>query len=87
MSEYDNNNSGALFKNDKEGNDKRPDYKGKSEVAGVQYYVSAWIRQSKAGKTYMSLKYEPVDAAQAPAPAAAPAQSSGGDDFDDDIPF
>lgn len=87
MSEYDNNNSGALFKNDKQGNDKRPDYKGKSEVGGVEYYVSAWIRQSKAGQTYMSLKYEPVDAAKASAPASAPAQSSGGDDFDDDIPF
>jgi hypothetical protein len=23
---YDNTNSGALFKNDKEGNEKRPDY-------------------------------------------------------------
>lgn len=82
MSEYDNNNSGALFKHDKEGNDKRPDYKGKSEVAGVQYYISAWIRQSKAGKTYMSLKYEPVEAAQASAPAPAP------EPFDDsDLPF
>lgn len=82
MSEYDNNNSGALFKNDKEGNEKRPDYKGKSEVSGVQYYVSAWIRQSKAGNTYMSLKYEPVEAAQASAPAPAP------EPFDDsDIPF
>lgn len=84
MSDYDNNNSGALFKNDKEGNDKRPDYKGKSELAGVQYHVSAWIRQSKAGQTYMSLKYEPVDAqAAAPAPAAAPAAVID----DSDIPF
>lgn len=87
MSEYDNNNSGALFKNDKEGNEKRPDYKGKSEVGGVEYYVSAWIRQSKGGKTYMSLKYEPVNADRAPAAAPA-ADAAPAAAFDDqDVPF
>lgn len=82
MSEYDNNNSGALFKNDKQGNEKRPDYKGSAEVDGRQYWVSAWIKQSKAGQTFMSLRYEPKDAQAggAPAPAAAPVA-------DDDIPF
>ena len=84
MSDYDNNNSGALFKNDKQGNEKRPDYKGKSEVNGVQYYVSAWIRQSKAGQTYMSLKYEPVEQQQADVPpVAAPSAPVA----DDDVPF
>ncbi len=28
MSNYDNTNSGVLFKNDKKGNEKAPDYKG-----------------------------------------------------------
>lgn len=84
MSEYDNNNSGALFKNDKQGNEKRPDYKGKSEVAGVEYYVSAWIRQSKAGQTYMSLKYELVEQQRADAPPVAAQPTAVADD---DIPF
>lgn len=29
MPEYDNELSGVLFKNDKDGNEKRPDYTGK----------------------------------------------------------
>ena len=83
MSEYDNNNSGALFKNDKQGNEKRPDYKGSAEVDGRQYWVSAWIKQSKSGQTFMSLRYEPKEAqaGSAPAPAATPAVD------DDNIPF
>jgi len=46
--QYDNNNRGALFKNDKQGNEKRPDYKGDLNVEGVEYRVSAWIKKSKS---------------------------------------
>ena len=81
MSQYDNNLSGVLFRNDKEGNDKRPDYKGSAEIEGVQYWVSAWIRDGAKGK-FMSMKYERKEQQAAPQPAPAPVDS-----FDDDIPF
>ena len=43
MTQYDNNNSGALFKNDKKTLEKHPDYRGEAEVNGQKYYVSpAW---------------------------------------------
>lgn len=77
--EYDNNNTGVLFKNDKDGNDKRPDYKGSIQVNGVDYWLSAWIRDGKKGK-FMSLKVEPKEAQ----PVAKVRQDAG---FDDDIPF
>lgn len=84
--QYDNNLSGVLFKNDKDGNEKRPDYKGSAEIEGVQYWVSAWIRDGAKGK-FMSMKYEakekqPSQQSQAPKPAPV-------DEFDDglDIPF
>ena len=32
--EYDNTNRGALYKNDKQGNEKRPDFTGKINVNG-----------------------------------------------------
>lgn len=51
-------NSGALFKNDKAGNPKRPDYKGKLMVAGKNYQVSGWIRESKQGDKFLSLSVE-----------------------------
>lgn len=89
MADYDNNLSGVLFKNDKEGNEKRPDYKGSAEIEGVQYWVSAWIRDGAKGK-FMSMKYERKDQQAAPKPAAsAPVASSGYGSVDDglDIPF
>lgn len=77
---YDNTNSGLLTKNDKQGNESRPDYRGSINVGGVDYWLSAWIKTGRdgtklAGQKYMSLSVQPKDAsyAPAPAPAAAPA--------------
>ena len=87
--QYDSNLTGVLFKNDKDGNEKRPDYKGSAEIEGVQYWVSAWIREGAKGK-FMSMKYEAKEkqSAPTPKPAAAPA-SAGYGAIDDglDIPF
>jgi hypothetical protein len=80
MSDYDNTNTGALFKNDKEGNEKRPDYKGTVDVEGVVYNVSSWIRTSKGGVKFMSLVLEKKEGG---AKKAAPKQQS----IDEDIPF
>src|SRR3990167_9120689 len=45
---------GGLFKNDrKQGNG--PDYKGDITVDGTAYWISAWLKESKGGKKYMSL--------------------------------
>lgn len=48
--EYDNEMRGVLFKNDKQGNDKRPDMTGEVTVHGVTYRVAAWARDSKRGR-------------------------------------
>ena len=60
MSEYYNTNGGVLFKNDKNGNPKRPQYRGSINVAGTDYNISAWIKESrKDGSKFMSLSVEP----------------------------
>lgn len=83
---YDNNNSGALFKNDKEGNEKRPDYRGQAEVDRAEYWLSAWIKTDKNGNKYMQVKFEPKKAAEHSANRAKePAKSQ--EEFDDEIPF
>jgi len=56
MSKYPN--SGVLFKNDKQGNESRPDYQGSAEVAGEEYWLSAWIKQGDRGK-FLSLSFKP----------------------------
>jgi hypothetical protein len=85
MADYDNNLSGVLFKNDKGDNEKRPDYKGSAEIEGVQYWVSAWIRDGAKGK-FMSMKYEAKEV-QAAKPAPKPVASAGYGDDDGSIPF
>lgn len=46
--------SGVLFKNNKDGNENRPDYTGDITVSGKTYRLSAWIKEGKNGK-FMSL--------------------------------
>lgn len=75
MSDFDNTNSGALFKNKKRTNDKQPDYTGRVNADGKDFWVSAWIKTSKAGEKFMSMALTPVD---------APINTDG---IDDDIPF
>jgi uncharacterized protein (DUF736 family) len=55
MTDYDNTNSGALFKNDDKKSEKSPDYFGTLNVAGTEYFVSGWIKTSKKGVKFMSL--------------------------------
>ena len=81
MSEYDNSNTGALFKNDQKTTDKHPDYKGSLNVGGVDYWLSAWLKKSKAGATFMSLAVTIKDDKPKAAPKAAPV------DTDSDLPF
>ena len=78
---YDNTNSGILTRNDKGGNEARPDYKGSINVDGVEYWLSAWIKEGRdgtklAGQKYMSLSVQAKESRQdyaAPAPAPTPA--------------
>lgn len=79
---YDDTNRGALFKNDKGGNDKRPDYRGPLNVNGEEYEMAAWIRKSEKGMTFMSISLQPKQERQGNGKQETPA-----DDFDDDIPF
>lgn len=60
MTEYDNTNRGALFKNDRKESDNHPDYKGSVNVGGVEYWLSAWIKDGRNGK-FMSLSVKPKD--------------------------
>lgn len=68
--------SGALFKNDKKGNEKRPDYTGKAMVDGEEYRLAAWIKESRGGQKFLSLSFTDPDESR---------ESDARDD--DDIPF
>lgn len=90
--DFDNTNSGALFKNEKRANERSPEYKG--ECAPVcphcgkksEFWLSAWIKtmRSNTSKKFMSLALTPKDEPKKP---AAPVYNEPPMDFDDDIPF
>ena len=83
MSEqYDNTNSGALFRNDKKTTDKHPDYRGSLNVQGVEYWLSSWLKTARDGRKYMSLSVTPKEQQTAPAPFPQSAPEPEGD-----VPF
>lgn len=96
MPEYDNRDRGALFKNDKTGgNPNWPDYRGSINVGGVDYWLSAWIKESKKGEKFMSLSVKPKQAKEhepsrneyAKASQAATRAQAPLEDIDDSIPL
>ena len=80
---YDNTNSGVLFKNESQ-NEKAPNYKGKINVDGKEYELAAWIRESKTGSKFMSLKVqEPFKKEEKPKPTKQEFMAG----LDDDVPW
>jgi hypothetical protein len=55
-------NSGLLFRNTEKHEDRDRDYQGSITVGGVEYWLSAWIKEGKRGK-FMSLAVKPKQAA------------------------
>lgn len=72
-------NTGTLFKNDK-GSEKAPGYKGTINVEGKEYEIAAWVKESKTGSKFFSLKI------QEPYKADKQVEEKP-TDFDDSIPF
>jgi hypothetical protein len=87
--QYDNRNSGTLFRNDRKETEKHPDFTGSINVDGHDYWLSAWTKTSKNGKSFLSMAVKLKDGQardsrkdEPPAP-----RKSMKDDMDDFIPF
>lgn len=91
---YDNRGKFVLFKNDKGGNPKRPDYRGRATTQdGVEYELSGWIKLDKnkeefiGGEIKIKMEREerprPVDN---PAPARRQEEKGGDFSADDEPP-
>lgn len=51
--QYDNKNSGVLFKNERKSEDRHPDYTGTyTDAEGREFFLDAWIRESAKGKFF-----------------------------------
>ena len=85
MTEYDNTNSGALFRNDKKETENHPDYRGNLNVGGQDFWISAWLKTSKKGQKFMSLSVTPKE--QRASSKVNQGRETAETDFDDEIPF
>ena len=91
-------NSGLLSQNPKKIETKHPDLKGRVNVDGTDYWLSAWQNKSATGKTYLKLALSKMEQSAAPAAEKAWAQPQPDADntgldigvppnFDDNPPF
>jgi uncharacterized protein (DUF736 family) len=83
VSDYDNTNSGALFKNDDKQSEKHPDYRGQINVNGEEFWLSAWVKTSKKGQKFMSLSVQPKESRA----SSQREREQVREDLDDDLPF
>ena len=86
MSDFDNTNTFVLFKNDKDGNEKRPDYTGNINIDGVEKKIAAWIREGAKGKFLSGTISEPYNPQGQSAPAKK-VDAGVPEQYEDDIPF
>ena len=59
--EYDNTNSGTFFVNDRKEKPNHPDYSGKINVEGKEFYLKGWKKTAKSGTNFLSLAVNPVE--------------------------
>lgn len=81
---------GALFKNDDRETEQHPHYRGSIRINGQDFWLSAWLKESKAGKKYMSLSAQPKMTRDHRGASANPPARTGAPpppELDDDIPF
>ena len=59
----------SLFENDKKGNDKSPDWRGKGLIDGKEVRIAIWKRKSVSGIEYLSGTIEEPFKPAEPTPA------------------
>ena len=68
MDKYDNTNTGDLFRNENANEEnKQPYMTGKINVAGKDLQLAGWMKESKTGKKFLSLKVQEPRVQDSPA--------------------
>lgn len=89
--EYDNTNSGIMYRNPRKEQDNHPDFAGTINIDGTEYWLSGWVKQAKEGsklaergiQNFFSLAMKPKDEA----PKKAAPKKVVKQVEQDDIPF
>ena len=81
MTEYSNENTGALFENEKRAKESHPHLRGSCTIKTpdgevLEFWVSAWQKTSKKGDDFFSLSFQLKD--EQKAQEEAPVKKSSG---------
>ena len=82
--------TGTLGKNKRKEKDSHPDYSGQINVAGVDYWLSGWLKTGPTGEKFFSLAVKPKEQEK---PKQKGEEYAGGlrqpavGEPDDDLPF
>lgn len=57
MADNNRDNSGTLSRNNKKISPNHPDHRGSAVVDGVEYWISAWVKEGEYGK-FFSLSFQ-----------------------------
>lgn len=89
---YDNDMSGVLFRAKEKKSDRSPEYSGSCEIDGEEYWISAWVKESKKdGSKFFSLAFSPkeqrAEERRRPAKRGNDRRQSADEGSGGDIPF
>jgi hypothetical protein len=78
---YDNDNKGAVWKNEKKTQDTHADWTGSATINGVEYWVNMWKRAPGANEKAPSIKFTVT--AKERKETRNPVQKNQGPEFED----
>ena len=89
MTEYDDTNRGALWKNEKAHKETDPILKGNANIEGVECWAAAWrVTSDNERAPTLRLSFTPKDKSHAAGMQEVKEQLPGAEaEFDDDLPF
>jgi hypothetical protein len=83
---YDNNMSGAIFRNKRKEKDAHPDRTGQCTIDGKEYWISGWMKE-KDGEPYMSIAFQPKKGRDDQRKSESKPTGGKIGDMEDDIPW
>lgn len=94
MSYQQKDGEGVLYVNAEKRSERSPDYSGSVTIGGQQFWLSAWNKETRDGRRYISVAAKPKLAQEhqgaprnPPDPRPSTPVPQTRDAFDDDIPF
>ena len=85
--QYDNTNSGALFKNTRKEKETHPDFTGSGNIDGKEVWLNGWRKTDKNGNPFISMSFKPKDVQASTGAQQTQRVAAKAAVLEDEIPF